>query len=112
MKGGNIDLDGNRVVDMADPGEYHHAVNKQYCDSNRDKSSKPTGEGSVLGPILGTIGGAVAGSMTSLFTNGGSGLSALGSLSGALGTVGSIFQGGIQVGSSAAFKPENFPPGS
>lgn len=28
LKGGDIDLDGNRVVDIADPGEYHHAVNK------------------------------------------------------------------------------------
>ena len=76
---------------MAAPGESHHAVNKSYCDSNRDKSSKPDGTGSVIGPILGTLGGAVAGSLTSLFTNGGAGLSALGSLSGALGAVGSVF---------------------
>ena len=93
LKGGDIDLDGNRIVDMADPTLSHHSVTKNYCDSNR--SSKPDGTGSVIGPILGTIGGAAAGALTSLFTNGGSGLSALGSLTGPLGALGSIFSGGM-----------------
>ena len=95
LKNGDIDLDGNRVVNMADPTLGHHSSTKNYCDSNRDKSSKPDGTGSVIGPILGTLGGAAAGALTSLFTNGGSGLSALGSISGALGSLGSVFQGGL-----------------
>jgi hypothetical protein len=113
QKNKNIDFGNNKGINCSDPTADQDVATKSYCDNN---SKNDDGTGAVVGGILGTLGGAVSGSLsTALFSTLGSGLSAMGGITGSLVGGTGLFATGLQVGSSADFdavKPEGSSEGA
>ena len=98
-KGGAIDMSNHNIINLTNPSDYHHGVNKQYCDANSSKD-KDKGTGSILGPVLGGLLGLAGGVAGSAFVGLASdGLMAIGTVSSGLtglaGAASSVFQTGI-----------------
>jgi hypothetical protein len=113
QKNKNIDFGNNKGINCSDPTSDQDVATKAYCDNN---SKNDDGTGAVVGGILGTLGGAVSGSLaTALFSTLGSGLSAMGGITGSLGAGTGLFATGLQVGSSLDFdavKPQGSSEGA